>query len=521
MSPESGYTSAAPDYFNMSAMPPPHFIPSRGDYPMFSPYEVDIRTERQTFVNDIPMRRDSTMSTFSTYQPPPMHHGLPSFPADSWVQQEYFESSEETFAEEPVDFNFFDLPHGLRSPSCEAVINVDDCDRYLLNHFIDQVLRLIFPILEVNQHGAARSDVIVPALESNKCYLHCCLSISALHLKTTEGITGDTIDNDIVRHRYATISELCEALGRDTNHMQILEATLGMIFFQCSVGRPDDALPDIAWHQHFEAASNLVNRLELPRRLLEPNDTDTVQPPFNMTLTSWIDILGATMLGRTPAFADTYREKHLAGSVVGLAELMGCEDRVMFLISEIACLEALKLDGMDEVRLCSHISLLGEQISLTESGPDAVATAYSTTGAIRPKQLSKNMTNIFRLAARVYLCSLVPDFDRHQSSIIQLVASLTHAMGYIPAGPEGFDRSLAWPLLVAGSVSTKGSSFRTMFAERSTLLGAAAEFGSFGRVREVLKDVWHANDDTYLRGERQSVHWRDAMRQKGWDFLLI
>ncbi|KAK5278006.1 DNA-binding transcriptional regulator ume6, partial [Cryomyces antarcticus] len=201
-----------------------------------------------------------------------------------------------------------------------------------------------------------------------------------------------------------------------------------------------------------------------------------------MTLTSWIDILGATMLGRTPAFADTYREKHLAGSVVGLVGLMGCEDRVMFLISEIACLEALKLDGMDEVRLCSHISLLGEQISLTESGPDDIATAYPTTGAIRPKQLGKNMTNIFRLAARVYLCSLVPDFDRHQSSIIQLVASLTHAMGYIPAGTEGFDRSLAWPLLVAGSVSTKGSSFRTMFAERSTLLGTAAEFGSFGRV---------------------------------------
>lgn len=37
-------------------------------------------------------------------------------------------------------------------------------------------------------------------------------------------------------------------------------------------------------------------------------------------------------------------------------------------------------------------------------------TLHSSTGAIRPKQLSRNMTTVFRLAARMYLCSLVPPF---------------------------------------------------------------------------------------------------------------
>jgi len=94
-------------------------------------------------------------------------------------------------------------------------------------------------------------------------------------------------------------------------------------------------------------------------------------------------------------------------------------------------------------------------------------------------------------------------------------------MNFIPAGPEGFDRSLVWPLLIAGSVSLPGSSFRTMFSERSAQMGEAAQFGSFGRVKELLKDVWRLNDDALARGERQGVHWRDAMRQKSWDFLLI
>ncbi|KAL9118555.1 MAG: hypothetical protein Q9187_004895, partial [Circinaria calcarea] len=136
--------------------------------------------------------------------------------------------------EEGLNFNFFDFSHGPSHDAQQAVIQVEDSDRPLLDHFVDNVLRLIFPILEVNQHGSARTEVILPALESNKCYLHCCLSIAAIHLKSTQSIRGEQIDSDIMRHRYATIAELCEALNRDTDHLQILEATLGMIFFQCS-----------------------------------------------------------------------------------------------------------------------------------------------------------------------------------------------------------------------------------------------------------------------------------------------
>jgi hypothetical protein len=60
-----------------------------------------------------------------------------------------------------------------------------------------------------------------------------------------------------------------------------------------------------------------------------------------------------------------------------------------------------------------------------------------------------------------------------------------------------------------------------MFAQRASLIGDASEFGSFGRVQELLSEVWRVNDHNLAKGTIQSVHWRDTMQQKGWDFLLI
>ncbi|KAL5121993.1 DNA-binding transcriptional regulator ume6 [Pleosporales sp. CAS-2024a] len=513
------FNTAAPDFYT-TAMPPPILTPPFSHPAQFAPYDIDIKTESQMFINDIPTRRDSTISTFSHYQTPPAVAA--GYGSDNWIQQDYFESHRESFTEDPLDMPFFDYTNqGSFSPLHNPVVQVDTCDQHLLSHFVDNVLPLVYPVLEANQPGSARAHVIMPALELNKAYQHCCLSVSALHMKTTLGLEGQ-IDQDVLRNRYAGVEQLTMSLYSDSLHAQTLEATLGMIFFPCSVGSIDDGLQDIPWHQHFLAVQSLVHKLDLPNQMVLMNNGNAhSQPPFNMTLAAWIDILGATMLGKTPSFADTYREQLIADAPSGLAELMGCEDRIMYLISEIACLEALKLENMDQSQLCQHIQLLGEQISLTEPPHGSLNSAISSTGDILPRQLRKNMTAVFRLAARIYLCSLVPGFDRTQQSSINLVNAFCKAMEYIPAGPTGFDRSLVWPLLVAGSVALPESPFRTLFARRASQMGANAEFGSFGRVGKLLSEVWRVNDNILAKGITQSVHWRDTMLQKGWDFLLI
>jgi len=516
---------SAEGYFGFTPMhnmlPPSH-------YPAFSPYEIDIKTERQIFVNDVPTRRDSTLSTFSTYQPPPNANGTSEFPANTWIEQNHFESCKELFSEEPVEFDFFDFSHSQLTPTHESHIEVDEVDKPLLDHFFDKVERLIFPVLAANQHGSVRSGVILPALESSRSYRHCCLEVAAVHKKSTQRTPDAQLENDIMRHRYATISELCEEFQQANElcderiYTSVLEATLAVIFFQGCVGRPEHAQPEIPWHSHMSTVTSVTQNLDLPQKLLTPPFGVPSQPPFNMTLTAWIDILGATMMGNSPVYADTYCQLNMASRGAGLAELMGCEDHVMFLISEIACLEARKLEGMEEVLLCKYIEILGTAISISEQNAGKVESAISASGAIRPKQLTTNMTAVFRLAARIYLCSMVPGFSITSPSTMNLVQSFSEAMEFIPGGIEGFDKSLTWPLLIAGAVSTPQSPFRSMLAERCKRLGDTAEIGSFGRVQHIVRDVWTQNDMMIaVQEDFQGVHWRDVMQQKGWDCLLI
>lgn len=527
-------------------------------YGAYAPYEVDVRTERQTFINDVPMRHDSSVSTFSAFAPPQLNAPLPAFSGEDWFG-EGLVGSAYTFM--GVDPALADMHAAQTSSLLQSNIPVSDEDRPLLDHFIHNVLRLIFPVLDAHQRGTARAHTILRALETNKCYLHCCLSVAAIHLKSTEGLVGEQIDHDIMRHRYEAVSQLCQALSQDVNHEEILDATLAMIFFHCSVGPADDYLPDIPWFDHFQAVTNLVNKLGYPASMID-GATCHLLPPFNMTLTSWIDILGATMLGKTPQFAHNYRSKHLSGSLSGFRELMGCDDRVMYLISEIACLDALKAEGrVDNLAVCSHVSALGQQLEHTEPADQTLENPYSpTTGAIRPEILTKNMTTLFRIAARIYLCSLVPGFDRNQPSNLNLVSAVTNTLHFIPSGASGFDRSLVWPLLITGAFSTPTSHFRTVLAERAASLADHADLGSFGRMYRLVQEVWRLTDDPVVETtnapadgklisplpspvsqparsgtpgssgssspgvreiKRQQLHWRDIMKRNAWNYLLI
>lgn len=520
-----------------------------------APYEVDIKTEREIFVDDVSMRRDFAMSTFTTHQLPLSHATLPAFTGDDWINGDFFDSHKDQVAMSEIHgFNPFEFTH---PPVHVASVHVDDGDRHLLDHFFEKIMHLIFPILDTRLPGTVRSDIVLPAIESNKCYLHCCLSSAAAHLKATQGLSGDQIDNDILRHRYQTVSELCKALNQDTDHDKILEATLALIFFQAIVGRPDDSLPDIPWHQHFQAATSLVHKLDLPNRILEKEKSNMQLPPFNMALAAWIDILGSTMIGQMPQFAHTYRTKLFDGTGTGLNELMGCEDRVMYLIAEIGCLDVLKAEGrVDHLALCGHITTLAQQLDHTEPPPGSLVNA-AVDGMVDPQQLSKNITALFRVAARVYLCSLVPGFDRNQLSAVKLINHAAEVLKLIPHGLHGYDRTLSWPLLICGAYSTPDGPFRPVLQKRAESLGEEAAFGSFGRMMHLLRETWQLADaettpvaekapsetqplptpehslsgtpdsgsitgsDEQQQSSDRCVHWRDVMKRNGWDYLLI
>jgi hypothetical protein len=495
---------------------------------------------------------------------------MPTFAGDGWFDgDEYFVQA--------TAYDGFD--QGVLDPSLvqtysyfQPSLALTEGDQELLDHFLSNVLRHIFPVLEAHGEGPSHRDFIFNALQTNKCYLHCCLSVAAIHRKTSGMSVDGNInhDDEIMRHRFAAITQLCQALNEDVNHEEILDATLAMILFHCSVGPAEDHLPDVPWYDHFQAASNLVNRLGLQNMLPQKKSKGIeLEAPFSMRLTWWIDILGSTMVGNTPQFAHQYRIKYQSGETTSdLRELMGCKDQVMYLISEITCLDSLKIEGrLSKEDLRVFIYALNAQLDETEDkepGPKYGNHFDPATGMFIPENLTKTITHIFRTAARIYLFSLAPPWEGNKNEDPILISEswineVTQALETIPTGPDGFDRSLVWPLLMTGVASGPHSSFRAVLAARAAKLGDYGDIGSFGRMYRLLQEVWRLNDcpidfapysgenpynssltnpiskldgsvspsgaaETTLRGreiKKQPVHWRDVMKRNNWQYLLI
>lgn len=540
---ESVYNSHNDDYL---------FNPElQNDYG-YGNYEIDVQIERHTtYVNDMPAPHNTSTSQFTAFAPPQLGAPLPLFEGGEFFGDDLFLHGNYAPLNQVVVDPSLDKSYSL----LQSNIAVSEHEQPLLEHFIHNVLPQIYPIQEAYGKGGLRAQAVLSALETNKCYLHCCLSVASIHLKTTEGFVGEQIDNDIMRHRYEAISQLCQALGEDEKLQEILDATLAMIFFHCAVGTGDnDVLPDIHWSDHFQAASNLIIKLGLPNAVAQETNGSTC--PFSMSMASWIDILGATMVGKTPQFAHEYRSKYLGQTMSGLRELMGCDDKIMYLISEIACLDSLKAEGrISSMDVCCHVQLLGQQLESTEPHDATLESPYDhETKALRPEILTKTISHIFRLAARIYLRSLVPNFDRTEESNEMLVAEVTDALQFIPAGPYGYDRSLVWPLLMTGVFSSPTSPFRAVLASRTEALGVQGSLGSFGRMYRLLQEVWQTSGDSSigfsqvspevgsyksltgssLKREssepslgadtmimKQPVHWRYIMGKNNWNHLLI
>ncbi|OKL56664.1 hypothetical protein UA08_08312 [Talaromyces atroroseus] len=510
-------------------------------------YQVDVTTERQLFINDVQARKETSVTTFNTHVPPQIDEGGPSMSKNERTSQKT------AMGPPPVPFRGYPgpgpdpgpdpfTPPGQPEPEEEeggpSIIIEDDAP--LLCHFIDNVLRLFFPISEAHQGGEddQRIRAILYSLEHNQSYFHCCLSVSAMHLKSAVKVKGKGINYDILRHRCEAVSTLCDALRDTQDYDRILDSSLAMIFFHCAVATPEkDGLPDIAWYDHFEAVINLLGRLDY----LNPAATiHHINPPFSASIATWIDILGATMLGRPPQFAETYRVKNLSDLPSGLYQLMGCEDRVMYILSEIACLDAMKLRGtIGEIAVCAQVASLGRQLENTEPRDPKLEHPYNpTSGEFRAENVFKTITAIFRIAARIYLCSLVPGFDRHQESNTNLIEAGTRALDYLPDGPNGYDRCIVWPLLIIGTYSVPTSSVRLVLHRRMIEIGDDNDFGNWSRLYRVLVEIWRRSDghlntvsgksQTTTAGAQimqqtrlQAVHWRTVLIEKGWDYLLM
>merc|ERR1712000_793892 len=113
---------------------PPEFIFAQGQ---FSPYEIDVKTERQMFVDNVPTMKESHVSTFGTFQPPPPPGtALQCDPLESGWTEHTRHERKESLSEEALNVNFFDFAHNT---STDAKIELEENDQRLFDHFIQSV----------------------------------------------------------------------------------------------------------------------------------------------------------------------------------------------------------------------------------------------------------------------------------------------------------------------------------------------------------------------------------------------
>lgn len=204
-----------------------------------------------------------------------------------------------------------------------------------------------------------------------------------------------------------------------------------------------------------------------------------------MSLTAWVDILGATIVAHSPLFAHVYHEMRVAGLALGLLQLMECEDSIICVISKTVCLEEPKASGaIEHIQLYTLVIALSYILNQSELVFKSNYPYYSD-GTIVLKSLLRNITAIFRIATRIYLCSITDSKD--DSVTADLIDDFTTAMQYIPSG---FERYLVWPLLIAGSMSMPQSAFRNVFASRIAN-ASEARFGRFGHMVSLAQESWH------------------------------
>ena len=376
---------------------------------------------------------------------------------------------------------------------CESLVR----DEKLYAHFVTEVLCLSFPVLQAGSNGETLNTLLqfFFGVEASR---HYCLATSAIHMALGTRIQECEIKQDALRHVQAALFELQKLLRSKQSLVQSVNTVFVVLVLQTLVEIPSAWVDQLPWQVHFHAAIALMQHPHPEGQLL-----------LVVTLTIWIDILGATMLGKRPLFGRLYQEYRSMNYDTGLVRLMGCNDVVMYLIAEIAELEAMKLE-LSEEQSEERIGNLSRELDLMDC-------TITQGQAYEAASLAEAVTAAFQVAARLYLLSLEPrSWDTGKAAdLVDTVGVVM--MCNVPGGADGFDRSIAWPLLMAGSMSKPGSSFRKLYSQKRQLPHWSSNRGALGKVQALLEATWKINDDD----RELRTTWRAEAHRRGWSPLIF
>ncbi|KAK6333109.1 hypothetical protein TWF718_010932 [Orbilia javanica] len=492
-------------------------------------------------------------------------------------------------------------------------------DINLANLYLRTIFGVTYRALSDEQVDRYNSALIVPMFNDNKSFLHGCLSSTALHLTATNVSEHQRkgLVTEVFRHRQKSLKSLKHqvANSRDPSERIKIAATVcALISFEVFSRRTD-------WQVHVKAATDCVILLNWCN-----NRPTHAGQWFIYSRILWLDILSSITSGKRPVFSDFYREllfykPEERNKVNRLVEMTGCEDAVLYLISEITCLECWKFEmlplgeysaiqcelirraevfdrdlkqltitdlknrspkseysycGYNSVYTSPHADEGGESgsdfgdddetdlgskydygddeddedapqevnevvdgivrrnsnftalessfnhhmspTSPTETDGGDVFVTEGTNKLIEDRgTFRKAVTEAFRIMARVYLRIVAYGFNPLDPECQSLLQEMLAVIDFIPSLYMGYERSIISPLLIVGSLAIRPID-RQIISARLKKTPHMAKYGNLGNVDKILIEIWSRE---WVADPRQPMPWRQIMKEKNWEYLMV
>ncbi|KAJ7707437.1 fungal-specific transcription factor domain-containing protein [Mycena rosella] len=255
-------------------------------------------------------------------------------------------------------------------------------------------------------------------------------------------------------------------------------------------------------------------------------------------LTLWLDIFSSLTVMRPPKYHALY--KRLFGDLAGwplqsgeirMDSLTGCPEEVLLGIAEVSTLSHWKAAEKRKGTLSNReLIRRGDEIEqrLRKSGMSPVCRGEIDTTPLHPTLVQADseavaaapfptnetrqlVAKIFSETVLLYLHTVLSDSNPGVPEISNSVGTIVQYLGQLPSSEV--DRALVFPICLAGCM-TDDSAWRDFLKGRLQVLDES--LGNLMRTRLLMEAVWQKRDVS-----RMTVDWRETMRERGLNLLLV
>lgn len=459
------------------------------------------------------------------------------------------------------------------SPPYSRCGDAKEAETTLLMNYLDHVFPVQFncytpPVTELGRGW------LLALLTRTKPLYHAALALSAFYmhsilLKTGRLICQQRQWEEMKKHHSLAFKELqvqiaglndCPSLK---STIETLACIIQMISFELLRGGTD------SWQIHLSAAASLIPTLlkHLSKRTSDQISQDLPTPPFlhdDLSLAEptsghistsrysmmddpkpdnndvacdfligtfiWFDFLSCASTHAIPSLPNN--ESYLSIHKIRLEKIMGCENWAMILISRISALSAWKssqqsLGQLSMKELISRGSFIEQELNAgLEKNKVNIGKPihYPESPACQRLGVPSSKSNlvitrVFANAALIYLHTVISGAHPALPEIKESVANGIEAFRMLPS--PTLLRNLVWPFCVTGCLA--GKECQDFFILEMKIAERGGEWcpGNLWKGWEVVQECWRLREELGDGEMAKGVDWADAMKQLGFQILLV